>query len=353
MMSLPIKFYAFQRNVRRAIFGPGTLESTACERETLCPSERAQASPAIHLPGQFERVTGSPPESTKEREIEQLTCRDVTHAATIAYHFRNVVLIDGQIYAGELKYPVRDESIARSKSASPVYLEKAALASSLLGNRYFGHWLKDDCLTYMLAGRFSKPLCVEPSFDAPHIGNYQRYFNQEWSYTQRAYIDHLVVFQDYGQNRSKRDRCVHLNDAIVHRFGNKRNAPLVFFRRGNTGAPRPIENEPELIEMLLQRGFSVVDAETQSLESLLESLTGARIVVSMEGSHLAHCAFSAPHKSAVLVLQPPDRFASAHRGWTMALGVKFGFVVGRCGETGYIFSGGEILRTLDLLMKAL
>ena len=352
-MNLPIEFYALQRNVRRAILGPGTLELTAFDREILCPAERAEASPAIYLSGQIERVTGSPPESTKELEIEHVTLRTVTHAATIAYHIRNAVLIDGLVYANQLKFPLRSSSIGFLKPVNPVHLEKAAIASSLLGNKYFGHWLRDDCSTYILAKQFSKPLCIEPSFAAPHICKYREYFDQEWIYTQRAYIDHLIVFQDYGQNRSKRDRYMQLNKKIVRRFGNKKRTPLVYLRRGNSGVPRPVENEPELIELLSRRGFVVVDVELQTVESLLESLASAKIVVSMEGSHLAHCAFSVPNKSGILVLQPPDRFASIHRDWTMCQGVRFGFVVGNRGASGYVFSGSEVERTLDLLIKSI
>ena len=165
-MLLPIEFYAFRRNARRAILGPGTLELTAFDRETLCAAERVEALPAVYLPEQLEKITGAPPESTRELEIELATCRTVTHAATIAYHIRDAVLIDGQIYAKELKFPLRDSGFIASGPAGPAYFKKAALASSFLGNRYFGHWLRDDCTTYLLAEQFSKPLCVEPSFPA-------------------------------------------------------------------------------------------------------------------------------------------------------------------------------------------
>ena len=139
----------------------------------------------------------------------------------------------------------------------------------------------------------------------------------------------------------------------MRQFGKKKIAPLVYLRRGNTGVPRPIEKEPELIEMLLRHQFVVADVEADPLEKLLETLVTARIVVSMEGSHLAHCPFSVPQKSGILVLQPADRFASIHRGWSMCQGVQFGFVVGTRGPSGYVFSNSEIERTLDLMIEKL
>jgi glycosyl transferase family 61 len=352
-MLLPIEVFAFRRNVRRAIFGPGTLESAAFEREILCPTESVEVLPAIYLPGQLERITGAPPESTTEVEIEQVTRRTVVHVATIAYHIRDAVLIDGQIYARELKYPLRDKLPNSVRPVSPVNLKKAALTSSLLGNRYFGHWLRDDCSTYLLADQYSKPLCIEPSFASNHAPAYQKIFGQEWSCTERAYIDHLIVFQDYGQNTSKQERYKYLNEKIARHFKKNRVPPLVYLKRGNTGVSRAIDKEPELIEMLLRRGFVVADVETQTLESLLATLIGARLVVSMEGSQLSHFAPSVGKKSGILVLQPADRFASIHRGWSMSLGVQFGFVVGAASPSGYIFSNLEIERTLDLMMRSL
>jgi hypothetical protein len=87
------------------------------------------------------------------------------------------------------------------------------------------------------------------------------------------------------------------------------------------------------------------------LENLLAILASAKIVISLEGSHAAHCAFSVPQDSGLILLQPPDGFIGFHRGWTEAAGVWFGFVVGTFGERGYFFSSSEILRTVDLMMS--
>jgi hypothetical protein len=353
-MLLPIEVFAFRRNVRRAIFGPGTLESTAFEREELCPSEQVEVSPAIYLPGQLERVTASTPESTQKREIELVTARTITHAPTVAYHIRNAVLFDGSIYSGRLRYPLVDRHTFVSKRTELDHLSKAALASSLLGHRYFGHWLTDDCPTYLLAERFARPLSIPHSFQlVPHAADYQKCFGQDWRYIDRAQIEHLVVFQDFAQNSLKRSRYIELNRRIARTVSivQAKSSPLVYLRRGVTGAPRLVENEFEIIDVLSKKGFRVVDVENRNLASIREDLAGAEVVVSVEGSHSTHFAFCAPQRSCLLVLQPQDRFTAMQRGWTMCLGTKFGFVVGERGKSGYVFSSHEILQTLDLLIR--
>jgi capsular polysaccharide biosynthesis protein len=113
-----------------------------------------------------------------------------------------------------------------------------------------------------------------------------------------------------------------------------------------------VQNEGELLDVLTRHGFLVVDLDSGSLEQLLEVLANAKIVVSMEGSQAPHCAYSLPENSGLILLQPPDRFLSFHRGWTASAGVEFGFVVGSSGEGGYTFSPSEVLHTADLMMRA-
>jgi capsular polysaccharide biosynthesis protein len=120
-------------------------------------------------------------------------------------------------------------------------------------------------------------------------------------------------------------------------------------RRGNTGAPRLVRNEDEIVTRLIKRGFVVIDVGSDTLGHLIGTLFNAKIVVSMEGSHIAHCIYSSPKNSALLVLQPSDRFASIHRSWSASSGLRFGFVVGSRSDAGYYFPVSDILRTIDLL----
>ena len=77
----------------------------------------------------------------------------------------------------------------------------------------------------------------------------------------------------------------------------------------------------------------------------------ARLVVSLEGSHVSHCTYTIPESSGLLILQPSNEFSAVHRDWAESLGVKFGFVVGSVVDHGYHFSVLDILRTIDLMLK--
>src|SRR5262249_10362059 len=149
--------------------------------------------------------------------------------------------------------------------------------------RFFGHWLLDDCTKYLLAEEIGNPLCLRmPPYG--HLQQYESYFGQDWRPTDRAYIDHLVIFQDFAQNSFKRKRYKILRDRLQAHFTRSAPQNLVYLKRGTTGVRRIIQNEDEIIDGLLKRGFLVLDIATHRLEHIIERLSNAKIVVSLEGS---------------------------------------------------------------------
>jgi Glycosyltransferase 61 len=350
----PIQVVPYVRLFKRLVSGRGSLQAIAHRQDVLCPEEKVTIRPAVYLPGQIDRVTDFKIDpwfqTTKEAEIAQAISTTATHVPTVAYHIKDAVLFDGSIYVGHVRHPIADKSLFVSAAHAPYHIKTGALASSYLGTKYFGHWLRDDCTKYLLAEEFGLPLCLRGAAFG-HQQKYQAYFGQDWTPTDRARIDHLVVFQDFSQNSLKRKRYRVLRERIKAHFPGNIRGSHIYLRRGQTGVPRIIQNEDEIIDALIQRGFVILDVASDSLDHIIGTLVNAKIVVSLEGSHIAHCVFASPENSGLLVLQPPDRFAAMHRGWSECLGIRFGFVVGAVGDVGYYFTVPEILRTIDLLLK--
>ena len=91
----------------------------------------------------------------------------------------------------------------------------------------------------------------------------------------------------------------------------------VYLRRGQSGVPRVIQNEDEIIDALTKQDFVVIDVAADSLDHIIKTLLNAKLVVSLEGSHTGHCVFTIPENSGLLLLQPPDRFCNVYRGWDL------------------------------------
>ncbi len=315
----------------------------------LCPSEESEFFPSIFLRGQIEKITGTQPGVSLKGQLDQATRRTVQHAPTIAYHIKDAVLVDGCIYAQRMKFVVGDKSVAEDNRFKQ--LGAAAICSSAVGNTYFGHWLTDDVLTYMLAERYSKPICYSPIFPKMHKSIYERLFQQDWTPTDRAHIEHLILFKDFAQTSLKKRRQIELRGKVLERFAPSNSRNLIYLKRGNTGTQRSIANEPEIIEDLSKRGFVILDVETDSLDRILSHLVSAKMVISIEGSQTCHGAYSLPKDSGLLLLQPPGRFLVSQRGWSENIGVRFGFVVGDPKENSTYFSVLDILKTVDLFFK--
>jgi hypothetical protein len=341
------------RHLRRIIRGPGTLASVAYEREVLCPEEPTDYLPVFYLDNQLERVTGSSEWSTKENEIAIMTKMRGTNGPTFAYHIRDATLFDGSIYSDNLRYFVAEPQRFNRRSSEVESFDSCALVSSFYGMKYFGHWLRDDCSFQHLASELClRPLCL-PVSPAPHVAQYKSLFGQIYQPVVRARIRDLVIFEEHSQNSLRLKQYEALRARIAARFPRKGQERFIYLKRGKTGIPRVLENEDQVIEVLMKRGFSVVDVENDELHNIISTLVDAKVVISIEGSHIAHCTFAIPRNGGLLVLQPADRFAANHRLWTNCLGVQHGFVVGPVSEHSYIFDPKEIMRTLDLMMIGL
>jgi glycosyl transferase family 61 len=354
-VAAPLQATPYVSYIGRRLFGPVSLKAAASRQEVLCAEEIVRARKAIYLPGQIDRITGTDPASTVEWEIFTSTAETWKTVPTIAHHIRNVILFDGSIYRGRFKSFIAARSFFNFPAAEPRSLTTVGLASSHLGSRFLGHWLVDDCIQYRLAEKYGPPLCLRGPVYAEHQNRYQTYLEQDWTPTDRAWIDHLVVYQDFhwgtSQDSLRRTQLRVLRKRVRSYLPSGIGRSFVYLRRGATGTRRMIQNEEEVLAALETHGFIIVDIETDSLDRVLCALATAKIVVSMEGSHVTHCTYSIPENSGLIMLQPPDRFLSFHRGWSESAGVRFGFVVGAVAERGYLFSPAEILRTVDLMLR--
>lgn len=340
----------YLRLLQRALRGPGTPSSVSFRHEVLCPAETTRTRPAIFLPGQLDRVTAASEHLPLKAEFESMLAPVYEHAPTIAFHIKNAVLHRGSVYADNMRYFIADKRAFRD-TADSHYLASAALTNTAVGYRYFGHWLRDDCIQYLLAEQLSEPMSFRINL-SPHMQAYSKLFQQDWSGISLARVNHLVIFQDYAQNSLKRARYQLLSSRVAKAFPTS-TAPdkLVYIKRGRTGKARSVSNEDALIDVLVRWGFEIIDVSSD-LTSIVSTLRRAKLVVSVEGSNINHFNFAASPGSALLVLQPADRFLAFHRHWCECVGIRFGFVVGIRDEQGYLFPAEEVLKTSELLLNS-
>ena len=100
---------------------------------------------------------------------------------------------------------------------------------------------------------------------------------------------------------------------------------------------------------LAAQGFSIIDPDQQSVTEIAASLSGARIVVSVEGSQMAPAIYAIADGGALCLIQPPYRFNNVFKDYADCLGLHYGFTVGSEVTGGFIVEIAALQRTIAKL----
>lgn len=324
------------------------IEGTAADQWEVSPAVSHYVRPARYLPGQLARIRG-----TEFSPIEVVVRAfegdfEAAEAATIAYRLRDVGLVDGALYASGAYKALKHGERRLPVVGSLPRVASGALYESWLGNRWFGNWLSDDCLTYRLVETLGVPTTSALTADG-HKADYERRLGMRPERIAQAQFDELILIEDGPNNDGKRERARDCRERLVAGCQEPPH-PGVFLLRGQTGARRVLVNEREIAAALARkRGFRVLDPSQAALDDIIRDCATARVVAGVEGSQLVHGLAVMADDAALLVIQPPERVVSALKIVTDRRDLTYAFVVAEGGEDEFRVSLDEIERTLDLL----
>jgi hypothetical protein len=343
---------------RRLNLDVDLLESPASVDE-LHSGEIVTGNPCIALPGQYERIEAGAFGIDVAKEVAQLQGGPRKIGPTLRYAFDDVMISDATIYGRGRKKMFNLEAPPPSRSegrgpGGPRWEEydEAAVRSSYIGCHFFGHWLRDDSATHLLASEYGTPISM-PTPSWPDQAGYLAVFGQNSVMPRRARVRKLILFEDITQNAHKAARFRKLRALVARGRAAPASDRIVYLVRGSGGKQRSLVNEPEITDALARRGVAILQAEALGVQELLSGLFGARLVISVEGSQLSHALYTLRDAGGVLAIQPPNRFFNSHMDWARALGMRYGVVVGERREAGFHVPVADLLRTIDLMDAAL
>ncbi len=348
-LNLPMLAWA----LRRARAGrAGDIRALAARTWEICPAERATAAPAIHPEGALERIAALSPWRSWEVERALIAGGPVEHAASRAHLIEDVDLSDAFLYRGAAKAQVgygRERMIVPG-GARAGRLGEAHLVSNWAGSHFFGNYLLDDY-----------PLGMIPAPGETAIVMKTRGYGHDRGYRDllglplprevtAARIGRLTLFTDFAQNSFKAARYRELRRRMRAALGEAgASGPGVYIKRGATGEPRLLANEAQIEARLRDLGFGIVEPAALDAAEIARRTLGARIVVSVEGSHLSHAIYTIADDGAFLVLQPPDRFAMAYKEFADRLDLRFAFLVGAPAPGGFTIDPDDLDRMTGAL----
>lgn len=346
--------HMFKEKVARK--APLDLQSVAVKTWDVAPPDESIAPPAFYLPNQLERVTGWQfyPFEHPRRTMEGNGL--VQHGPTRAFLLKDAWLIDGALYKGDAKSWLSPRAGWLPKIRIEHEIDRAAMYCTVGGNKWFGSWMVDDCITYPMASQLGVPVTTELAeteisvtrHGILHAPGYEKWLGMNPLRMRNAFFRELVIFDDISQNRHKHMRFRAMTDKLLSHV-NVNSHPGVFVLRGNKGELRLLRNELELAERLRERrGFRIIDPSKSDVATIVAACAGARTVIGIEGSQLIHGVNVLAPGGSLLVLQPPDRFVCFFKYLTDRDQQNFGFVVGTPDGEGFRIDPDEVERTLDL-----
>lgn len=349
-MASLIKSISSQIQVRmRQKFGfTNDFFSAAADRHEICASEIIEGPPTKVLPGQFDRVTAAAFGGSVEREIATLQGQPRKTSPTNIYRFKNVNILQSWVIANG-HYEIFGWPNSEWSNKPSHEIKTAALTSSFQGNRYFGHWLRDDCASRLLYSDSDIRIAI-PRPDWVDATAYERAFSLPPStIVQNVHVDEMFYCNDLIQNSHKAGRFKQLRERLRKTIDPIAAHDIVYIGRGTSAKARTFHNEQELTDALEQHGVKIVFAETLTSEEFIASIMDARIIISVEGSQLSHALYAlGTTNPGMIVIQPPDRLFTSHLDWARVMNVQFGTVVGIKDGDGFTVPPEDVLRTIDL-----
>lgn len=325
------------------------LEEAAVDRWVIAPAETRHVPAARFLAGQLDRVRAVDFGTLNEVRTSLIGNFEAREPATVGLRLRDVDLVDGVLYGARSARHLRQRRRRTATYRRPRAVTNGALYESWVGNRWFGNWLIDDCLTYRLAEQHGVPVTTAP-ISSGHTAEYEQLLDIAPSRLNDVHFDELILFQDQGHNGGKEERATQqrrraLRDVQVVEH------PGVFLLRGDHGQRRILRDEQSIAERLCRdRGFRIVDPMRSSVRALIEACAGAKVIAGIEGSHLVHGLAMMPRGAVLFVIQPPDRVLSVLKMTTDRQRQVFAFVVGTGSVDGFTVNYDEIELTLDLAL---
>lgn len=340
---IPLRSLVARRLLRR----PAALTDISSRSWTISPAEATSVPAAIYLDDGLDRVAGIGVSTTRENELRRVKGGRTEHAPTVAHEIRQAHLLDGNLYKGPWRWPLARGRVPLYSRGDCGFAGSGALACTLFGGIYFGHWMRDDLTLALAAEEIDEPLIVERAAFR-HEPGYRELLGVHACAQAACAFDRIVVVEDFSQNACKRKRYDELRARLAARIP---GAPLrrVYLRRGAIGAQdtRALSNGAEVESFLVGQGFGVVDPDRLSSEELCRHLRGARIVVGIEGSHLAHAIYTMADDGVICALQPPNRFNNIYKDYTDCVGMRYAFVVGAPARCGFVIELDDLARTLE------
>jgi hypothetical protein len=332
-------------HLNRLIFGRRNFKLAATSSAVLYPKSTVVRRPAIFKGSDLSKVIQVQRETSFEHEYSRINGGKKELAATTAFVLKNVVAADGNIYKSNIKYGLRTYPDKIIIDGAFKNYSSACLMSSYMGNKYFGHWMRDDLPKYLAALDIDTPItCLK--HQTGHQASYQDILGIKPETYFNGAIKKLTILEDYSQNEHKHQRYRLLRDKVSLNYTKSDKKGVMILRRGSDSV-RNLDNEQQVAEFLSLNGFDIVDVASCTVDEIIRKCR-VDIVVGVEGSHLGNCIYPINEGGCIVTLQSPSRFNNVYKDYTDCMDMNYGFIIGDKSEkSGFTINLGDLENILN------
>lgn len=331
-----------------------SLSDSAERTIELAPATSYEVDPPIMVPGETERIRAHHSDSVPAFNLERLTNRQLVQGPTRIHLLRDVIVADGTLLARgsfDRIAPARKRFLLRGELE---HVDEAALCSTYLTQKYFGHWLREGIALEELFADLELPAVVVDRAPWLHEASYRDLLGLRPRRIARAWCDRLWVADDRRFNRYFVERYDRARRRVRAHVGNPpRGTERVFMSRGILGEGRHLANEHKLRGALSRHGFTLLDPEHMEALDIVRALASARLVVSPEGSALAHAEIAMQRGAGLVAIIGAQHFNLPHKEVADVLGLRFGMTIADPVDADHFSQPiDRLLRTIDLVEAA-
>ncbi|WP_167626646.1 glycosyltransferase 61 family protein [Paracoccus luteus] len=309
--------------------------------------------PVLCLPGMLDRMRGTEFASAAEVTQHFTGGFDSPQPPTLAMRLTDVDLVGGVLYAGAAARHLQAQRGHPAWHRAPPDAGRATLFESWIGNTYFGNWLAEDCVTWLLAERVAdSPIVTTRPPPVGHMSDYQSRLGMDPAHLTTGRFDEMVLFDDHGANPGQQARAAEQRRRLIAGFDATPH-PGVFVLRGTTGMQRILADEQALADRLArERGVTILDPRRDDAATIIAACAGARIAIGNEGSQLAHALVAMAPGTGLLTIHPPDRVNGGLKLMTDRRLQDYGILIGTGSARHFAVDGDELMATFDLMAEA-
>lgn len=309
----------------------------------IAPGGKFRTPSALYLRKQLKMDLKTVPGISIEYEIERVKGRNVDFTPTKLYQIDNAKLLDGYLYSSNLRFILNHhkESIFNFIGQKK-QIEKGFISSTWSSNKYFGHWIHDECTNILAAKDLSVTPYTTRADPYLHQSGYEKLFNLKSHYLERAFIKKALLLDDSTLNSYRQKRLQKLRD-LTHSSTQSSDNDYIYIGRGISGATnRGLVNESALIDKLKSSGFVIIEPETMSVGEILNCTMNAKVIMGVEGSSLSHGFLSVNPNGILVALVPEYQFNNPYQDLCSVLDLRYGFIVGEKVKGGFSINFNDI-----------